>query len=120
MKKLKLTLEALAVESFATAATPEPRGTVRAHATEFGQTCDPGPSCGPETCGQFACIFETQNANLCGVNTPACPGTNTCPTGAQLSCAGCTTFDYTANPVDDSCGFCMSFESDSPQRCRCI
>ncbi len=119
MRKLRLGLEALAVESFATAERTDARGTVRAHATEMGATCDPAPSCGPETCGGAYCIRHTDNANLCGGGSGGCSGNCTAPSGV-LSCAGCTTFDYTADLNADTCGFCMSRESDAPQRCRCV
>jgi hypothetical protein len=122
MKKLKLQLEQLTVDSFATSLSTGPRGTVQAHATEVGNTCEAVNSCGPQTCGALYCIIETDNANLCGGSggcSGGCSVNCTNPSG-QLSCDGCTTYDYTVNAADDSCGRCMSFESDSPQRCRCI
>lgn len=120
MKKLKLVIEDLAVESFTTADGTAPRGTVQAHATEMGPTCDLDQTCGPETCGGAYCILHTQNMNICGGGTGGCTAT-TCPPGSNvMSCAGCTTYDYTVNAADDSCGLCASFESESPQRCRCI
>lgn len=120
MKKLKLRLEHLAVESFATGAATDPRGTVRGHATELGASCDLAPSCGPETCGDAYCIRHTDNLNVCGMGgTGGCSVGCTPPSGA-LSCAGCTTYDYTVDANADTCGFCMSRESDSPQRCRCV
>lgn len=120
MKKLKLQLDELAVESFTTTRADGARGTVAAYATERGTTCVGGNSCGPETCGDFACIIHTDNANVCG--SGACTtGPGTGPVSGQMSCdTTCTTYDYTVNAAHDSCGFCMSFESDSPQRCRCI
>lgn len=118
MKKLRLQLDELAVESFATSLAAGPRGTVAAHATEAGNSCEAVNSCGPQTCGLFQCILDTENANLCGSGACTSPGGGTA--SGRMSCAGCTTFDYTVNPAHDSCGFCMSFESDSPQRCRCI
>jgi hypothetical protein len=119
MKKLKLEIEELAVESFATAeGTAEP-GTVRAYATEMGRTCGFDNTCGPETCGDMHCILDSQNMNLCG--TGGCPGpTNTCPPpSGQMSCVGCTTYDYT-QLGGDSCDYCLSFYTDSPQHCPCI
>lgn len=122
MKKLRLQIEQLAVESFVTAQAAGPRGTVRAHATEFGDTCDPAPSCGPETCGNADCIRQTDNLNLCGGGGGSVGCTmNGCPSGTVLlSCAGCTTYDYTVNANHDTCGYCLSRESESPDRCRCI
>lgn len=124
MRKLKLAMEDLAVESFTTSRAAGPRGTVEAHGTQLGQTCGPEATCGPQTCGQFVCVLETGDpfgcGNTAGCPTPACPpATNTCPTGGGLSCVGCTTHDYTANAAHDSCGFCMSFGSDVPARCPC-
>jgi hypothetical protein len=120
MKKLRLVVEELAVESFATADRTAPQGTVRAHATEMGASCEFEPSCGPETCGNAYCIRQTDNVNLCGGGSGACGGTTSPPATGLPSCVGCTTFDYTANPADDSCGWCASRESDAPARCRCI
>lgn len=119
MKKLRLALEHLAVESFATGEAMHPRGTVRAHATELGASCDPAPSCGPETCGDAFCIRHTDNINLCGIGSGGCSVGCTPPSGV-MSCVGCTTFDYTVNANADTCGWCMSRESESPQRCRCV
>lgn len=122
MKKLKLAMEDLAVESFATSQGDGPRGTVEAHGTQLGRTCGAVATCGPQTCGGFICVIDT--ADPCGGSfgcpTPACPpATNTCPTGGGFTCVGCTTHNYTANLGDDTCGFCMSFGSDVPARCPC-
>lgn len=119
MKKLRLAIEDLAVESFTTSGRTEARGTVRAHATEFGASCDLAPSCGPETCGNAFCIRHTDNVDVCGGGTGGCSVNCTAPSG-QLSCAGCTTYDFTVDVNADTCGFCMSRESDAPQRCRCV
>lgn len=123
MKKLKLAMEELAVESFATSAESRGRGTVEAHNTFRGNTCGAENTCGPETCPPMYCVIGTDPINCggtIGCPTPGCPpGTNTCPTGTGLSCVGCTTHDYTVDPGDDSCGVCMSFGSDVPQRCPC-
>jgi hypothetical protein len=121
MRKLTLAVEDLAVESFATSNGARARGTVRAHATELGDSCDPAPSCGPETCGAAYCIRHTDNVNVCGGGTGiGCSGIGCSPPSGLLSCAGCTTYDYTADLNADTCGFCMSRESDAPQRCRCV
>jgi hypothetical protein len=121
MKKLKLQMEDLAVESFATASAAGPRGTVEAHNTFRGSTCGAENTCGPQTCPPMYCVIET--AFPCGGGTAGTcpPGTNTtCPVSGQMSCDLCTTFDYTANLGNDTCGLCASFQSDSPQRCPCI
>jgi hypothetical protein len=122
MKKLKLQIEDLSVESFTTSDAAGPRGTVEAHNTYKGNTCQAVNTCGPQTCLPAYCVIETADPFACsgGCDTTACPpGSNTCPTLGELSCVGCTTHDYTVNPGDDTCGLCMSFGSDAPQRCPC-
>jgi hypothetical protein len=121
MKKLRLSMEDLSVESFATSPAMAMTGTVEAHGTFRGNTCGPENTCGPQTCPPAYCVIETEfPCNGDTINcTVGCP-TPGCPATGQLSCDGCTTYDYTVNAGHDSCGFCMSFESDAPQRCRCI
>lgn len=122
MKKLKLQVEDLTVESFTTSDAAGLRGTVEAHNTFRGNTCQAVNTCGPQTCLPAYCVIETGDPFACsgGCDTPACPpGSANCPTAGELSCAGCTTHDYTVNPGHDTCGFCMSFGSDAPQRCPC-
>jgi len=121
MKKLKLQLDELAVESFTTLETASQRGTVEAHNTFRGNTCGPENTCGPQTCPPAYCVIETEFP--CGGDTlncsAACP-TPGCPATGQLSCQECTTYDYTVNLAHDSCGACQSFGSEVPQRCPCI
>lgn len=120
MRKLRLEIDELAVESFATVSGLGQAGTVDAFGTQFGNTCGAVRTCGPQTCGQLVCVLDTDG---CGGGTVGCTAgcpTPECPQSGQMSCVGCTTFNYTANGADDSCGVCMSFESDSPQRCPCI
>ena len=120
MKKLKLDVDELAVESFATVAGLSQTGTVEAFHTQFGNTCGAEATCGPQTCGQVACELDTHGCGGASAGcSVGCP-TAGCPPTGQMSCVGCTTFNYTVNGADDSCGHCMSFESDSPQRCPCI
>lgn len=120
MKKLTLQLDQLAVESFATAATPAPRGTVQAHATQIDPTCGPENTCGPYTCRELYCVKDTYDPEFCGGSAGCPPGSLGCPPATgQLSCVGCTTYDYTQQG-GDTCSFCLSRESDSPERCRCI
>ncbi|HEX6749778.1 MAG TPA: hypothetical protein VF092_20975 [Longimicrobium sp.] len=125
MRKLKLDVGELAVESFTTAARLPETGTVRGYGTFRGSTCGPENTCGPQTCGQLICVFETGDpmdcpaTGTCGTGGTGGTGT-TCPTNNNaLSCVGCTTQDYTVNLADDTCGFCQSFGSDIPQRCPC-
>jgi hypothetical protein len=122
MKKLKLQMDDLLVESFATASAAGPRGTVEAHNTFRGNTCGAENTCGPQTCPPMYCVIET--AFPCGGDslncTVGCP-TPGCPVSGQMSCdTTCTTYDYTANLGNDTCGMCASFQSDSPQRCPCV
>jgi hypothetical protein len=123
MRKLKLELEELAVESFVTSSPPRPEGTVEAYGTFRGSTCDAVNTCGPHTCGDLYCVLETDSPDCGGGGTLNC-GTANCTVGCAtnngaLSCVGCTTYDYTVNLADDTCGFCQSFGSDVPQRCPC-
>jgi hypothetical protein len=125
MKKLRLEIDTLVVESFATDASQEGKGTVRAHGpndTAPGAfTCGAVQSCGPNTCGNLYCVLETDNY-YCATGAATCAGCGPGPGGnpsGQMSCVGCTTYDYTAVRAD-SCDLCMSFYTDSPQRCPCI
>lgn len=101
MKKLKLELDELRVESFETARTHERRGTVQAHSGGY-QTCDAG--CGPTFLPEASC-YDT-----------GCPQEGS----VGLSCA-CVTMDCTANPMETYCinsyEFCV--ETQRPQAtCR--
>ena len=129
MKKLRLEIDALAVESFATAETPEAAGTVRGHGPNdtapANYTCGAELSCGPYTCGAAFCVKDTDNYH-CGTGAVTCMGCGTgggCGTGTgpsgQMSCIGCRTYDFTAGG-GDSCDFCLSRYTDSPQYCPCI
>lgn len=120
MKKLRLQMDDLAVESFTTSNAGGGRGTVEGHNTLGGDSCGAENTCGPQTCGAVYCVRDTVDPLACGgggsggCTSVGCPG----PTG-MLSCAGCTTYDYT-QAGGDTCDYCASRESDSPQRCRCI
>ena len=83
MKKLTLNLDALAVESFDTAAAAEPRGTVDAHQVR--------PTA-PESCDYYC---ASQNISGCCTADPTCPATcqNTCPATCQNTCQGPTCGD---------------------------
>src|SRR5205085_3317462 len=113
-------IDELAVESFATARETAPGGTVEAFGTVRGDTCGPVNTCGPQTCGELACVIDT--ATPCGGGTGGTGGTGGsvgCPTlNGGFTCVGCTTQNYT-NQGGDSCAFCLSFYPDSPQRCPC-
>jgi hypothetical protein len=117
MKKLKLEIDELSVESFAIEAGLPMNGTVQGHyGTAFGETCEAVATCGPRTCGPNVCVFETEAP--CGDTNGCPPGSVGCPASGQFTCDGCTSRNYT-NEGGDSCDFCMSFYTDSPQRCPC-
>lgn len=117
MKKLKLVVEQLAVESFATAASGVAAGTVHGYGTQVGDTCQAVNSCGPQTCGQAYCVIDTDGCG--GTGTGGTGGSVGCPTIAPaFTCDGCTSYDYT-NRGGDSCDYCLSIYTDSPQHCPC-
>jgi hypothetical protein len=94
MKKIRLDLSKLTVESFTASSSVPGRGTVEAHATFGGDSCDPQVnSCGPQTCGDFYCAIDTLN--------PDCSGT----TGGTVHA--------------DSCDECLTIWTDSPRQCPC-
>ena len=82
LKKRKLSLDELSIESFETVAPESGRGTVRAHAS------------GMATCVDMGCNAGTEYTNCFG----GCGGGDT----AGLSCA-CETQDCTANPNQFQC-----------------
>ncbi len=104
MKKLKLDLDALEVESFDTAAAGAARGTVKGYYTE-----EP-PKDYIETM-QFTCTTCPSG--------PSCPCPSAgCPTGytecGQDTCGNWTCgFTFCAN----SCDWCDSFYTDKPELC---
>jgi hypothetical protein len=84
MKKLKLDIHALRVESFEAAESPEPQiGTVRGNAATAG--CDEpisqGPTCDGESCVETACA------------TCLCPYSGPMPSCEPCSMYGCDTLD---------------------------
>lgn len=109
MKKIRLELDSLAVESFDTSPVHTERGTVRAHGTRSE------PVDHLETqftyCGTCFCLGTDNTA--CGQATCAtCPPPPTAagdPTCAVASCG----LTYCV----DTCDLCASFITDSPQRC---
>ena len=98
MKKMKLNLEALAIESFDTTHPPAKRGTV------FGDQC----TC-PTNCTCPGC--------------PTCDGT--CPQTCGDSCNGTCGGQWTCDPTCDSCYFtgcvntCYNCPTVSGGVCEC-
>ena len=76
MKKLRLDIESIAVESFATdERTGERRGTVHGHVS-FRCSVDPDNTCAAETC---------DNAYTCALSCGLC-GSYKCGSAAEDSC----------------------------------
>jgi hypothetical protein len=86
MRKLKLNLEALRVDTFDTAARREGRGTVRAAEHTYGWDC--------ETIEHPWCGYQTHEFPTCGDHTGTGGGTGTgptqCDTCLYASCDGYT------------------------------
>jgi hypothetical protein len=82
MKKLKLDLDALQVETFEAERTPKPRGTVPAHASSGGgylcaNQCVALPSqhCSAWECNSIVgCMSNEYTCNCTIVNSCACTG----------------------------------------------
>jgi hypothetical protein len=92
MKKMKLALDDLAVETFAPAEPPENRGTVHAH--DSGPYTDECLSCGVYTgCGFGGCESEYPCGHTEACPTATCVGYWTCE--GVYTCAG-GTCDYPA------------------------
>jgi len=102
MKKLKLNLEDLKVESFAT--TPEPRGE---RGTVFGQTLPTyGTDCPCDPTHYTQCTYPQQETcqATCGVTCTATTAENTdCP--EQTQCQGYTMNYPTCTDVEQ-CTWC--------------
>jgi hypothetical protein len=98
MRKLKLDLEDLSVESFAT--TPEPH---REAGTVFGQQCTCYTQCtcpGCPTCD--ASCNGTCGGTCAGTCDASCNGTCDCPATNDASCYG--SCDYSCI-CSDTCGY---------------
>jgi hypothetical protein len=90
MKKMKLALDDLAVESFEPAKEPEERGTVHAH--DSGPHTDECFSCGVQTGCGYGC--NSQYCQSAGCQTATCYGYWTCA-GVE-TCAGGATCEFPA------------------------
>lgn len=91
MRKMKLALDDLAVESFAPGATAEQRGTVQAN-QQSGPYTDECQSCGVISgCGGWG-YCQTQYGCGSGGCTNTCEGYQTCP--GAYTCDGVDTCFY--------------------------
>jgi hypothetical protein len=81
MKKLRLELETLTVESFDTVWRRE-KGTVAAHGTHMGFSCDVGESC-DGACGTFFCGTGASCDEFSCVDTCAHTGCTNCVQSAN-------------------------------------
>jgi hypothetical protein len=82
MRKIKLNLERLNVESFATDDARAKRGTVRAHNSfDFCGTDSPNSYSNPPA----DCLCVNSGVELVCSGIPSCPGQPTC--GGEKSCA---------------------------------
>ena len=97
MKKLKLHLEDLRIDSFHTTPSEKPRGTV------FGEQCTCWTACGQNTCP--GC--PTCDASCNGTCYASCNGScaATCDASCNGTCDGCT-WDASCggNSCDYTCG----------------
>jgi len=95
MKKVRLEIADLSVDSFATHSEPGVRGTVAGHFTAVRDGCKyPTPSCQPgQTVGEFTCycLYAQTDEHLCCQSDIWC--TNTCQGGGG-----------TANTCANTCG----------------
>jgi hypothetical protein len=103
MKKLRLALEDLNVESFSTADAEEPRGTVEGHGTLVEKTCD--MSC------DISCWTKCEDT--CGQTENTCQGQFSCPAGCETQAPQNTCWN-TCNPWHYTCAnatgcpYCMT------------
>ena len=82
MRKLKLEMDALVVESFASDTRTDGEGTVRAHLSAYYEDC------GPDDTGQASCTCEpTCNAQTCyACGTGGCTGVSCAATSCLAAC----------------------------------
>ena len=92
MKKIRLEINELSVESFTTQLPPAERGTVDGHFTAVRDRCQyPTPSCEPgQTYGEFSCfcLYGPTDEHICCQSDIHC--TNTCQCGGTGSTCGST------------------------------
>jgi hypothetical protein len=98
MKKLRLELDALEVESFEVARTGSSTGTVHGHNTKTqchtspDRTCAGYPTCGPFTACDTVCNYTQTCETECEQTCFSCDtcGAPTCVVGYITCAAGCT------------------------------
>lgn len=94
MKKVKLALDALLVESFEVEPAKSAKGTVHGHWSDLPYSC-PAHSCGGYSCD--SCIpcseFDCTQADTCDETHPQC--TFTCETACEQTCASCDSCELT-------------------------
>lgn len=97
MRKLKLDLDQLVVDSFSTQVRPKRGGTVRGQACTCYTQCDTCPGC--PTCD--ASCNGTCGATCAGTCGGSCAGT--CDASCNGTCGGtcydCTVYDITCNNI---------------------
>jgi hypothetical protein len=99
MRKLKLEVDALQVESFAPEAEQEKAGTVRAYLTAYYELCYEGdtwqqsctcePTCNAQTCYTCGTNCGTGNTGCGTCGEPACTGTCQPISMPRTSCSVC-------------------------------
>ncbi len=90
MRKLRLVLDNLLVESFDTTGTGAPRGTV------VGEQCSCGGTCvGQATCGH-TCAYTCDD--------PTCPACPTCAASCNGTCDACGSYDSCGDTCFATCG----------------
>jgi hypothetical protein len=88
MRKLRLELDSLAVESFTAVDAPAERGTVRGHVSLYWEDCDASQTCAG---AGWPCDPTDQScAGTCFENTchPGCGGGGTGPASDAMTCMG--------------------------------
>jgi hypothetical protein len=109
MKKLRLSLEDIAVDSFSTVAPQMRRGTVPAHGSEstcFQIICTCGDPTDGYTCPDSCANSCDGTCNSCNGSCVGCPSgdtcANTCPETCAVTCDGASC-PYCSNPPQIVC-----------------
>jgi len=90
MKKIRLEISNLSVESFTTHSQPGVRGTIDGHFTAARDGCQyPTPSCEPgQTYGEFSCwcLYGRTDERICCQSDIHCTNTCQCGGGTGATC----------------------------------